>query len=154
MPVSRFRFQISHVGFSSGFSLALFAICNGLNIDKVASWFRDADGLDYSALVAYLLAGLCLSISVFVLLAHRLTIKPVAILLVICSAAATYFIAKYGVAIDSSMLRNAIHTDVTEVGQLLSLQMIPYLVFLVIVPVIIILLADVTFQASGRYLFG
>jgi lipid A ethanolaminephosphotransferase len=154
MPVSRFRFQISHVRFSVGYSVALYAICNGLNIDKLARWFRDADGLDHSALAAYLLAGLCLSISVFVLLAHRLTIKPVAILLTICSAAVTYFIAKYGVAIDSSMLRNAIHTDVTEVGQLLSPQMIPYIVFLMIVPVMVILLADIRFQASGRYLFG
>jgi lipid A ethanolaminephosphotransferase len=154
MSISRFRFQISHVGFSAAYSLALYAICNGLNIDRLAQWFRDGDGLDYSALIAYLLAGVCLSIAVFVLLAHRVTIKPVAILLVICSAAVTYFIAKYGVAIDSSMLRNAIHTDVTEVGQLLSLQMIPYLVFLVIVPVIVISLADIRFQPSGRYLFG
>ena len=94
MPVSRLRFQISHVGFSVGFSLALYAICNGLNIGRLAQWFRDGDGLDYSALIAYLLAGLCLSIAVFVLLAHRLTIKPVAILLAICSAAVTYFICE------------------------------------------------------------
>jgi lipid A ethanolaminephosphotransferase len=154
MPVSRLRFQISHVGFSVGYSLALYAICNGLNIGRLAQWFRDGDGLDYSALIAYLFAGLCLSIAVFVLLAHRLTIKPVAILLTLGSAAVTYFISKYGVAIDSSMLRNAIHTDVTEVGQLLSLQMIPYGVFLMIGPVIVILLADITFQPSGRYLFG
>jgi lipid A ethanolaminephosphotransferase len=154
MPVSRLRFQISHVGFSAGYSLALYAICNGLNIGRLAQWFRDGDGLDYSALIAYLLAGLCLSIAVFVLLAHRLTIKPAAILLAICSAAATYFISKYGVAIDSSMLRNAIHTDVTEVGQLLSLQMIPYVVLMMIVPVSVILLADITFPASARYLFG
>jgi len=154
MPVSRLRFQISHIRFSVGYSLALYVTCNGLNIDRIARWFRDGGGLDYSALFAYLLAGLCLSIAVFVLLAHRLTIKPLAILLAICSAAVTYFIAKYGVAIDSSMLRNALHTDITEVGQLLSLQMIPYIVLLMIVPVIVVLLADIRFQASGRYLFG
>ena len=154
MSVSRLRFQISHVRFAVGYSVALYAICNGLNIHRLAQWFRDRDGLDYSALIAYLLAGLCLSIGFFTLLAHRLTIKPVAILLAIFSAAVTYFIAKYGVAIDSSMLRNAIHTDVTEVGQLLSLQMIPYVVFLMIVPAVIISLADIAFQASGRYLFG
>ena len=154
MAVSRFRFQISHVRFSIAYSLALYVVCNGLNIGRLAQWFHDADGLDYSALSAYLLAGLCLSTGVFTLLAHRLTIKPVAILLAICSAAVTYFIAKYGVAIDSSMLLNAIHTDVTEVGQLLSIQMIPYAVFLLIVPVIVISRADITFETSGRYLIG
>ena len=49
------------------------------------------------------------------LLAHRRTIKPFAILLTILSAAVTYFIAKYGVAIDSSMVQNTVHTDPTEV---------------------------------------
>ena len=81
---------------------------------------------------AYLLAGLCLFILIFALLAHRLTIKPLAILLTILSATVTYFIAKYGVAIDSSMILNAVHTDSTEVGQLLSLQMLPYGVILMV----------------------
>jgi lipid A ethanolaminephosphotransferase len=87
-------------------------------------------------------------------LAHRLTIKPFAILLTICSAAVTYFIAKYGVAIDTSMIRNAIHTDVTEVGQLLSVGMIPYMALLMVLPLGVILLADIGFAASGRYLLG
>lgn len=154
MALSRLRFQISHTGFSVGFPLALYVICNALNIDRLAQWFRQGDGLDYSALAAYLLAGLCLFTVVFTLLAHRRTIKPVAIALTIASASVTYFIAKYDVAVDSSMLRNAIHTDVTEVGQLLSLQMIPYVAFLMVVPILIISSADITFQASGSYLLG
>lgn len=154
MAVSRLRFRISHIGFSVAFPLALYAVCNALNIDKLAQWFRHGDGLDLAALAAYLLAGLCLFTVVFTLLAHRLTIKPLAMILTIVSAAVTYFIAKYGVAVDSSMLRNALHTDGTEVGQLLSPQMIPYVVFLMIVPILIICLADITFQASGKYLLG
>ena len=91
---------------------------------------------------------------VFALLAHRRTIKPLAILLTVVSAAATYFIAKYNVAIDSSMVLNTIHTDTTEVGQLLSVQMIPYVLFLIVLPVLIILSLDITFKASGKYLFA
>jgi len=152
--ISRFRFQISHVGFSIGFPACLYAICNTLNIDRLSKWFRQGDALDYPALAAFLLAGLCLFITVFALLAHRLTIKPVAFVLTVLSAAATYFIAKYGVAIDSSMVQNTVHTDLTEVGQLLSFQMIPYVVFLIIVPVVIILCAQITFDPGGRYLIG
>ncbi len=113
-------FRVTSTRFSILFPLSLYVVCNSINIDKLIKWFRHGDALDSLALCAYLLAGLCLFIVIFALLAHRWTIKPLAILLTILSAAATYFIAKYDVAIDSSMVRNAIHTDVTEVGQLLS----------------------------------
>jgi len=147
-------FRMSHISFSLYFATALYVICNALNIGKLASWFRGADGPDYVALAAYLLAGLCLFIAFFLLLAHRRTIKPLAILLTICSAAVTYFIVKYNVAIDSSMIRNTLHTDSTEVWQLLSYQMIPYVLFLMVVPVSLILSTDITFAPAGRYLLG
>jgi lipid A ethanolaminephosphotransferase len=148
------RFQTSHIRFSLAFGVLLYVICNALNIDKLAKWFHDKDGLDYIALSAYLLAGLCLFIVIFVLLAHRRTIKPLAILLTVLSAAATYFISKYNVAVDRSMVLNTIHTDVTEVGQLLSVQMIPYVVFLIALPVVVIVSTEITFKPSGKYLWG
>jgi lipid A ethanolaminephosphotransferase len=154
MSLSKFRLQMSHVRFCIAYPFALFVMCNAINIDKLAKWFRQGDHLDYAALCAYLLAGLCLFIVVFTLLAHRLTVKPLAILLMVASAAATYFISKYAVAIDTSMVQNTIHTDATEVGQLLSFQMIPYAVLLIILPTLLILAARVTFQPSGRYLLG
>jgi lipid A ethanolaminephosphotransferase len=150
----RRRFLTTHTRFIVGFAVALYAICNALNVDKLAKWFHDKDGVDYSALSAYLVAGLCLFIVFVALLAHRRTFKPLAIALTVLSAAATYFIAKYNVAIDSSMVLNTIHTDPTEVGQLLSSGMIPYVVFLIALPVLIILSVDITFQAYGNYLFA
>ena len=151
---SKLRFQMSHIQFSLAFGVLLYVICNALNIDKLSKWFYDKNGLDYIALTAYLVAGLCLFIVVFVLLAHRRTIKPLAILLTVLSATATYFISKYNVAVDRSMVLNTIHTDVTEVGQLLSAQMIPYVVFLMLLPVLLILSAHITFKPSGNYLWG
>ena len=131
---AKLRFRISHDRFSIVFPVLLYAICNAVNLDRLAKWFRHGDRPDYLGLAAYLVAGLCLFIVVFTLLAHRRTVKPVAILLTTLSATATYFIAKYGVAIDSSMILNAVHTDRTEVGQLLSLQMLPYGVILIALP--------------------
>jgi len=52
------RFQVSHLRFSLGFSVLLYAICNTINLDKLAKWFRAGDGLDALALSAYLVAGL------------------------------------------------------------------------------------------------
>src|SRR5688572_32397340 len=109
MPLPRLRFQVSHLRFSMVYCLLLYVGCNALNLGKLAAWFRHGDGLDYLALVSYLFAGLCLFLVIFLLLAHRWTIKPLAIVLVVASGIGAYFIAKYGVAIDSSMLRNAIH---------------------------------------------
>ncbi len=148
------RFRASHTQFSVAFAVSLYAVCNSLNIGKLAHWFRQSDGLDYAALSAYLTAGLCLFLAFFLLLAHRRTIKAVALLLTVLSAAVTYFISKYNVAIDSSMVLNTVHTDATEVGQLLSAQMIPYVVFLMVLPALIILSTDITFERSGRYLLA
>lgn len=78
--------------------------------------------------------------------------KPLAIFLVIVSTAVTYFIAKYDIAVDSSMVRNTLHTDATEVQQLLSLQMILYVAILMVAPILIILSIDITFRPSGKYL--
>jgi lipid A ethanolaminephosphotransferase len=154
LSIARLRFQTSHLRFSLAFCALLFAVCNAINFDKLSKWFRQGDGLDLLALSAYLVAGLGLFTFFFTLLAHRRTIKPLAILLTITSCAGTYFIAKYNVAIDTSMVQNTVHTDVTEVGQLLSLQMLPYVLFLIVLPVMIIWSADITFQPQGRYLFG
>jgi lipid A ethanolaminephosphotransferase len=152
MSLSRIRLSISHPCFCIWYCGGVFVLGNALTFGRLARWFREGDALDLSAFTAYLLAGLCLFIAVFTLLAHRVTIKVVAILLVILSAAATYFISKYGVAIDSSMILNVAHTDAVEMRQLLSLQMIPYVVLLMIVPILAILSADIRFKPKSRYL--
>jgi lipid A ethanolaminephosphotransferase len=149
-----YKLQLSHTQFSVVFPTSLFAACNALNFDKLTKWFYVGDRLNYLAFSAYLLAGLCLFIAFFALLAHRRTVKPLAIVLAILSAAAAYFIAKYNVAIDSSMIQNAIHTDATEVGQLLSLQMVPYAVFLILLPALIVLPMEITFHGTGKYLLS
>lgn len=146
----KFRLQISHGKFVVLFPALLYLACNALNIGKLARWFYDKQGLDYLGLAAYLLIGLCLFIAFFGLVAHRRTTKPLAILFVVVSGVLTYFIHKYDVAIDSSMVRNAIHTDTTEVGQLLSTQMIPYVVGLIVLPAILIWFVEITYEDTGR----
>ena len=150
--IDKLKCKTSHARFAVVFSVVLYVVCNALNIDKLTQWFIHKDGYNYYGLAAYLLAGLCLFLFFFVLLAHRWTIKPLAIALVATSAVATYFISKYDVAIDSSMIMNTIHTDPTEVGQLVSVQMIPYGLLLIALPVLIIARVEITFAGKGRYL--
>jgi lipid A ethanolaminephosphotransferase len=150
----RFKLQASHVKFSIIFATLLYVISNALNIDKIAKWFYRGDELDFVALAAYLVFGLCVFMVFFLLLAHRRIIKPLSILMVILSVSVSYFISKYNVAIDSSMILNTIHTDTTEVGQLLSIKMLPYIVFLMVLPILLILFVDITFQSPLKYLFS
>jgi lipid A ethanolaminephosphotransferase len=150
----RLRYRTSHTAFSVAFPLVLYVVCNALNIDKLSRWFAQKDGLDLLGLSAYLLAGLCLFIAFFALLAHRRTIKPLAILLAVLSGTATYFISKYNVAVDTSMIMNVVHTDTVEVGQLITLHMLPYVLFLMVLPALVILSVEITFQPAGRYLLG
>jgi len=154
LNLRRARFRISHAAFSVALPALIFAACNAPNIDRLARWFGGPDRLDYVALSAYLLAGLCLFIAFFTVLAHRWSIKPAAIVLAVASALAAYFIAKYDIAFDSSMMRNVAHTDATEVRQLLSSQMLPWLAVLAGLPIVAVLCTDITFRPAGRYLLA
>jgi len=149
-----FNLSVSHTSFTLIFTTLLYVIYNALNFDKIAKWFYLGDSIEYSALIAYLAVGLCLFMLFFVLLAHRWTIKPLAIVITILSAAATYFISKYNVAIDRSMVMNTVYTDSTEVTGLLSVQMIPYVIFLMVLPVLAILSVKITFKSPTKYLFS
>jgi len=149
-----FKFQASHTRFTLIFTSLMYVVCNAFNFDKIAKWFYLGDTLDYVALLAYLTLGLSLFITFFAIFAHRWSIKPLAILLIILSAAATYFVSKYNVAIDTSMIMNIVHTDPTEVSSLLSTQMIPYVIFLIILPIFIVINTTITFDKPFAYLFS
>jgi lipid A ethanolaminephosphotransferase len=149
---ARPRLRMSHATFCLLFPTLLYGVCNAINLGRLARWFRLKDGPDPVGLVAFLVAGLALWIAFFTLCAHRRTVKPVAIVVTVMAAAVTYFIAKYEVAIDSSMILNTFHTDATEVGQLLSPRMLPYALGLIVVPVLAILYVDVTFAPARVYL--
>jgi lipid A ethanolaminephosphotransferase len=103
-------------------------------------------------IIAFYIVGLCLSIALFILLAHRWTIKPLSIFFTIMSGLSAYFIAKYDVAIDHSMIMNTFNTDTTEVWGLLSFQMIPYILFLIILPITVIYFVQITFAGPIKYL--
>ncbi len=149
-----FKRPISHIHFVLLYAVLLYTVSNAINFDKIVKWFYLGDEVHYSALLAYLLLGLCLFILFLLLLAHPRILKTFTILLLIPSAAATYFIDKYGIAVDRSMVMNTLHTDTTEVTGLLSVQMLPYLLFLVVLPAWLILKTRIHFQRPPRYLLS
>lgn len=70
----------------------------------------------FAALVFIFNAFLCM-------VSFRFVLKPVVIMLFMLAASASYFIDRYGIAIDASMLQNVFETDVREAKDLLSLNL-------------------------------
>ena len=60
-------------------------------------------------------------------LANRWTLRPLLTVVIVAAAFAGYFIDQFGVYLDSSMLRNALRTDVLEARELFAWAMLPHL---------------------------
>ena len=67
--------------------------------------------------------------------AARRTVKPLLILLLVCTAFASYFMGKYSVFLDPTMLRNLLHTDVGEARDLLAWDMVTHLAWQAALPI-------------------
>jgi lipid A ethanolaminephosphotransferase len=76
------------------------------------------------------------SISVFVM-------KFVAAVLMICNAVGLYFMVTYSIEIDRSMIANIFNTDSRETAELLHISIVPYVLFLGLIPALFIMLVGV-----------
>jgi lipid A ethanolaminephosphotransferase len=144
--------ELSHISFSILFATISYIIFNNIIFDKFTKWFVLGSDIDYLGLTAFLIVGLGLWIAFFMLIAHRKTIKPFAIIFTALSTSATYFVSTYNVAIDNTMIENIIHTDSTESLGLLSTHMLPYLIFLFLAPTILIAITNIKFDSPIKYL--
>ncbi|MFT5226697.1 MAG: lipid A ethanolaminephosphotransferase [Polaribacter sp.] len=146
------KWSVSHLSFTLMFTVLLFVVCNALNIDSFVRWFYVKDSIDFSSLIAFFIFGWGFFMAFFILFAHPWTIKPLAIMFIIISAGSNYFISKYNIEIETTMVMNVIHTDVTEFTGLLSVYMLPYVLFLVVLPTLVILRVNITFSRPIKYL--
>jgi len=146
------KIHVSALQFCIFYPTFIYTISNALSLPKFMKWFYFKGSTEFSALISFFIIGLCLFIFVFTLLAHRKTIKPVAIIFAVFSAFSAYFINKYGIVIDRTMLMNVLNTNSTEVSDFMSLHMIPYLLVLMVFPIGLILMTPIRFLDSGHYL--
>ena len=85
----------------------------------------------YAAIFVILLLGF----NIFLMLvAFRGLLKPILIALFFMTAGAAYFMNRYGIAIDASMVQNVMETDPREAAELLSWRMLPFLLLLGVLP--------------------
>ena len=69
--------------------------------------------------------------------------KLVAAVLLICNAVGLYFMMSYGMDIDRSMIANIFNTDIRETTGLLHIAIVPYVLFLGLLPALLVLLVGV-----------
>lgn len=108
-------------------------------------------GLFYLSFGVFLLAVFCLLLT---LVSFKYTLKPVLTLLLPCSAAATYFMASYGISIDTVMVQNIFETNPAEAGALISARLLGYLLVLGVIPVILVWRIPVTYKPFLRGLLN
>jgi lipid A ethanolaminephosphotransferase len=107
---------------------------------------------DY-AFVAAIAACLVLGLALFfgTLTAPGL-FKPVVIVLLLGSAAATYFMIEYGIVIDHGMLINTIQTDPQEAADLLGFKFFIFLALFGVAPAYLVLKTQLTFGSVWQEL--
>lgn len=76
--------------------------------------------------------------------------KPLLALLVVATAFATYYMQRFGIYLDPTMLRNVLKTDPTEAGELFSWGMVPHLLLFAGLPLLVLWRVQIDRQAWGR----
>ncbi len=150
--LANLKIKVSHSRFCFIFCTLLYTIYNGLNFEKLAKWFYLKDQLDYSGFLAFFTIGLCGFLAFFSLVNHHKTAKFFALFFVISSGTAVYFTTKYNVVIDRTMLMNLFNTDKSEASGFLTLRMLPYFTFLILLPSLLIWRTEITFDNTKKYL--
>lgn len=84
----------------------------------------------------------------------RLTLKPVLTVMLLVTATVAYFADHYGTVIDEVMIRNAMLTDSSEVGDLLSMELATRIVLLGILPALWLWRTPLRYRGWRRELAG
>jgi lipid A ethanolaminephosphotransferase len=90
------------------------------------------------------------------LVANRWTVKPLLTFLLVATAFASYFMQRFGIYLDPSMLRNVLRTDTAEAGELMSWGLLLHLVIYGVTPLLLLWRVRIVnipwLRAAGRRL--
>ncbi|MFA5955152.1 phosphoethanolamine transferase [Hyphomicrobium sp.] len=91
-------------------------------------------------------AAVTVLLAYVVLLAFSLKplLRVVVLILLPVTAAASYFMGEYGIVIDAQMVRNVLETDTRETSDLISWELIGYILFLGVAPAVLFCLVPWT----------
>ncbi len=105
------------------------AMLDGRALDAPRTWWWMA---------ALALALWALHFVLFNLLFNRFTARPLAALLIVATAFAVYYMQRFNVYLDTSMLRNVLRTDLHEARELFTLGLLPHLLLYAGLPLLLL----------------
>ena len=145
-------FKTTATKFTFIFSSLIYIIYNTILSGKMIPFFTTHNITDYVGLIGYYFIGLFLTIALFSILAHRYLIKGFAIFIIIASAASTYVILKFNVAIDRSMIMNIWYTNTSESLTLFTPSMIPLAIVFILLPIYLVIKTKIVFDGFFKHL--
>ncbi|MGQ5524709.1 phosphoethanolamine transferase [Chitinimonas sp. PSY-7] len=105
------------------------AAMDGRDITSLASWgFACAVGISLGAI----------HLAILLLFMNRWTVKPLLGLLFVVTGFTTYYMQRYHVYLDTSMVRNVLRTDVKEARDLMTWSLLPHLLVYTGLPLLVL----------------
>lgn len=155
--------MIAHFNLKKGWlSLQLFNLLLACFLSSAVnfSFYEHLAGLSSFAGFSQLIFVFCtfLTLTAFYflileLISWRYSAKIVAVILIILAGFASYFVNQLGVNINADQIQNVAQTDVHEAWDLLSIPLLSWLAFTVILPLILIYCVRIKPAASLKHLF-
>ena len=134
-PPRRWTFQAPAEVVLLASSLFWAAACNGPFL-RVA--LKESAPTGWGFGVALFVGLAALHFALVAPFAHRRVLKPLLALLIVVSAFALYYIRRYGVYLDPTMLRNVLRTDFHEARELLAPALLPHLLGYAVLPLVLL----------------
>ena len=133
-------------------SLWLATVCN-YPLWRALAQLPGSQGLrPFAFAVAFAVAIAATLVALTSVFAWRHTLKPMLSLLLLAAAAGAYFMLSYGIVIDSTMLVNALQTDVHETQDLLNWRLPATVLALAGPPLVWLWRQPVLYRQVGRQL--
>jgi lipid A ethanolaminephosphotransferase len=147
------RAQRVHVQHLTLAAAAFFVLV--YNFSFWQTFFVATGGLQLANVPLYLASFTLLTLAFNAFLtffSFRHVIKPVLILLFFVTASSSYFMNRYGIAIDASMLQNVMETDVHEATELFSWNLVLTIAMLGVLPSVLVYRLKLEFPPLRRAL--
>lgn len=111
------------------------------------SWLDTGTWLFGGAMLLLLTA---LHLFLLLLVLHQRFARPLLAVLIVATAFATYYMQRFGVFLNPSILRAVFRTDVAEAGELFSWGMVPHLLLYALVPLALLWRVQITQRTLAR----
>ena len=112
--------------------------CNGRFLAGALAGRDWAEGATWVFGACMLILLTALHTLLICLVLHRRFARPLLAVLIVVAALATYYMQRFGVFLDPSMLRNVLHSDPAEAGELVGWWMLPHLMFYAALPMVLL----------------